>query len=113
MVYEGRGLGKNEQGMKELIEAIWRPKNIDLSYVNGDNNVQYDVCMKKSTQTNEDNKCAHCDKGHSKEKCWDLHPCKICGLKNHSKKMCWNREWKKEFVIECVKINYGWIDECI
>ena len=113
MGYEGRGLGMNEQGMKEPIEAIWRPKNVCLKYDNCDNNVQYDVCVKKSAQTKEDNKCTHCDReAHNKDMCWDLHPCKICGLRNHFEKMCWNRECKKVPMTKCVKIDCGWIDEC-
>ena len=27
-------------------------------------------------------------------------------------KICWNRKWKKETMVEFVKMNCGWIDEC-
>ena len=47
-------------------------------------------------------------KGHTKERCWDLNPCNICGLKSPSEKMCWNRNYKNDSMAGCIKMNCGW-----
>lgn len=39
---------------------------------------------------------------------WDLHPFKICGLKNHSKNMCSKKEWKKESMAGYVIMDCEW-----
>ena len=42
------------------------------------------------------------------DKCWDLHPCNICGLKSHSEKMSLNRECKNKSMKKCLKIDFEW-----
>lgn len=37
--------------------------------------------------------------------CWDLHPCKICGLRNHSEKLCWQRDKRNT---ESMQMDCGW-----
>ena len=55
--------------------------------------------------------CGYCHwLGYIEDKCWDLHSCRICGLKSHSEKACWNRDYDNESTKNCMHVYYGWID---
>lgn len=86
-----------------------RPKYERLGYSKGLKDVQHDISLNKSVQRKKEIQCSHCNReGHIKDMCWDLHPCKICGLRNHSEKMCWKKDWKKEYIIDFIKMDCGW-----
>ena len=84
-----------------------RPKYEGLGYALDERN---DVIgSRKFVQSKKYMQCSHYNrKGYMKHKCWDLHPCNICGLKNHCDKTCWNREWNKDFIAGVIKIDFGW-----
>ena len=87
MGYKGKGLGKHEQGIIEPIEPIMRPKYEGLRYMIDERNDYMDSI--KFVQCKQCMQCSNCNsKGHMKEKCWDLHPCSLCGLKSHCEKTC-------------------------
>lgn len=69
MGYEGKGLGKHEQGMREPIQLVVRPKNEGLGYGERDeNNVTSVTCSCKSPKSMEFKECSHCHRGGHKKK---------------------------------------------
>ena len=97
MGFQGSGLGKHGQGMKEPIKPIWRSKFEGLGFVKRErSNVAHDrsdlgstTGSNKSCASKESISCSHYSKdGHTKDKCWDLHPCSIYGFKSHSEEPC-------------------------
>ena len=88
MGFKGMGLGSYGQGMKGLIQPIWRPKFEGLGF---DKRERFDVSCSRSnvTSTTGSNKShlskecissSHCRRdGHTKDKCWDLFPCTFVG----------------------------------
>lgn len=94
MGYNERGLGKHGKGIQEPILPIMRPKYEGLGYMIGRG--KNDIGVRGSSKSAKIMQSIHylpCNrKGHTKEKCWDLHPSTLCGLRNHCEKMCWNRE---------------------
>ena len=108
-------MGKHQQGIIEPIEAIMRPKYEGLGYMTDERNDYMDSNI--FFQSKKYMQCSHCNrKGHTKERCWDLNPCNICGLKSCSEKMCLNREYKNicmdkckmDFMVGSIKIDCGW-----
>lgn len=91
MGYEGRVIGKPGKVIQETIQPIMRPKNKGLGYgMKKRSDVASIRILLKLAQRMQ---CSHYRREYHKEdKCWDLHPCSICGLKNHCEKSCWNKE---------------------
>jgi hypothetical protein len=108
MGFEGKGLGKNGQGIQKPIQICVRPRNEGLGYEGQTSNATIKfvkaetlTTSESSTSSNSSNEpgaeatttnqvqkqeqcCSHCGRTwHVKEKCWNLHPCSICGLTNH------------------------------
>ena len=107
MGFKGKGLGKDEEGLMNLIETIVRPKYVGLGYDAGSGKMNKG--SRRSIESIKTVKCSHCNrKGHTNDRCWDIHPCNICVLKNHRDKTCWNRECNKDFMVGCIKMDCGW-----
>ena len=53
-------------------------------------------------------RCQQCNRvGHTKYRCFDLHPCEHCGKKNHESNIC-----SKKKIISREKLSFGWIASC-
>jgi hypothetical protein len=112
--FQGSGLGK------EPIKPIWRSKFESLGF--GEREGPSIACnrsdvssstagLNKSCSSKECISCSHCNRdGHIEDKCLDLHPCNMCGLKSHSEESCWNRDYSGQSSKVCIEIDYGWID---
>lgn len=105
MGFKGKGLGKDEQGLRNPIETIVRPKYVGLGYDVG--NGKINKGSRKSIESIKIVQYSHCNR-KGKDKCWDIHPYNICGLKNHCDKICWNKECNKDFMVGYIKMDCGW-----
>ena len=84
-----------------------KPEYEGLGYTTNERN---DVnCSSRFIQSKKYMQCSNFNrKGHMKDKCWDLHPYNICGLKSHSEKIYWNRKCKNIYIDKCFRMDFGW-----